>query len=72
MFIRDHIADFPIQVMCEALGASRRGYCAWASQDESTVAGTRQLPYCPARIFGTRRHISPFVGMARRLGLVAH
>jgi putative transposase len=38
MFIRDHVADFPIQVMSEALGVSRSGYYAWASRDENARA----------------------------------
>ncbi len=35
MFIHDHVADFPVQVMCEVLGVSRGGYYAWASRAES-------------------------------------
>jgi len=34
-FIHDHVADFPIQVMCEVLGVSRSGYYDWASRAES-------------------------------------
>jgi putative transposase len=37
-FIRDHVATFPIQVMCEVLGVSRSGYYAWASRSESARA----------------------------------
>jgi transposase InsO family protein len=35
MFIHDHVADFPVQVMCELLGVSRGGYYAWAGRAES-------------------------------------
>ena len=33
-FIRDHVADYPIEVMCGVLGVSRSGYYAWASWPE--------------------------------------
>ena len=33
-FIREHVADFPIQVMCEVLDVSRSGYYAWVSRLE--------------------------------------
>ena len=36
--IRDRVADFPIQVMCEVLGVSRSGYYAWASWLQSARA----------------------------------
>jgi hypothetical protein len=38
MFMRDHVADFPIQAMCETLGVSRSGYYAWTSRAESARA----------------------------------
>ena len=38
MFIHDHVADFPVQVMCELLGVSRGGYYAWAGRAESARA----------------------------------
>jgi putative transposase len=37
-FIREHAADFPIQVMCEVLAVSRSGYYDWASRPESARA----------------------------------
>ena len=37
-FIREHVAEYPIQIMCEVLGVSRSGYYAWASQPESARA----------------------------------
>lgn len=38
MFMRDHVADFPVNVMCEVLGVSRSGYYAWAGRDGSARA----------------------------------
>ena len=38
MFIHDHVADFPVQVMCAVLGVSRGGYYAWAGRAESARA----------------------------------
>jgi putative transposase len=37
-FIRDHVANYPIEVMCEVLEVSRSGYYAWASRPESARA----------------------------------
>ena len=36
--IRDSVAEFPIQFMCEVLGVSRSGYYAWARREESVRA----------------------------------
>jgi transposase InsO family protein len=38
MFIKANVADFPVNVMCEALGVSRSGYYAWASRAGSARA----------------------------------
>jgi transposase InsO family protein len=37
-FIHDHVATFPIQIMCEVLGVSRSGYYARASRPGGTRA----------------------------------
>jgi len=37
-FIREHVVDFPVQVMCEVLGVSRSGYYDWASRPERARA----------------------------------
>jgi transposase InsO family protein len=37
-FIRDHVANFPIAVMCEVLQVSRSGYYDWARRPESPRA----------------------------------
>jgi hypothetical protein len=45
MFMRDHVADFPVNVMCEVLGVSRSGYYTWASRAESArAAADRRWP----------------------------
>ena len=38
MFIKAHVADFPVEVMCEVLGVSRSGYYGWANRAESARA----------------------------------
>jgi hypothetical protein len=38
MFIRDQVADFPVEFMCEVLGLSRSGCCALASRTGSGQA----------------------------------
>jgi putative transposase len=37
-FMREHVATFPVSVMCEVLGVSRSGYYDWASRAESERA----------------------------------
>jgi|GEM_PF-1228002 len=48
MLMRDHAADFPVQVMCETLGVSRSGYYAWASRDGSARAAADHAPWLPS------------------------
>jgi putative transposase len=37
-FIRDHVAAFPVSLMCQVLGVSRSGYYEWASRPVSSPA----------------------------------
>ena len=37
-FIRDHVASFPVSVMCEMLEVSRSGYYDWVGRPESAQA----------------------------------
>ena len=37
-FVRDHKADFPVEVLCEILKVSRSGYYAWARRPPSPAA----------------------------------
>ena len=37
-FIRDRVAEYPIEVMCAVLGVSRSGYYAWANRPENPRA----------------------------------
>ena len=43
-FIRDHVAAFPVQVMCEVLGVSRSGYYAWAGRRARVPRRTATWP----------------------------
>ena len=63
-FIRGHVAAFPVQVMCEALGVSRSGYCAWAGRPESARAAADRDPAAEVRVAheaSRGRHGSPRV-----------
>jgi transposase InsO family protein len=40
-FLRDHRAEFPVGVLCEALGVSRSGYHAWRDRPPSPTAVRR-------------------------------
>ena len=43
-FIRDHVAAFPVQVMCEVLEVSRSGYYAWAGRRARVPRRTATWP----------------------------
>jgi putative transposase len=49
-FIRGHVAAFPVQVMCEALGVSRSGYYAWAGRPESARAAADRVLAAEVRL----------------------
>jgi transposase InsO family protein len=40
-FIRDHQAEFPVEVLCDVLGVSRSGYYAWRGRPPSPAAVRR-------------------------------
>jgi hypothetical protein len=41
-FIRQHEAEYDVQVMCRALGVSRSGYYTWRQRGETTQAEQRK------------------------------
>lgn len=40
-FIKAHVGEFEVQIMCQALGVSRSGYCAWCHRGEKTAQESR-------------------------------
>ena len=76
MFIHDHVADFPVQVMCELLGVSRGGYYAWAGRAESaraaddrTLAAEIRAAYEASRgRYGSPRVCAELRARGRRIG----
>ena len=63
MFMRDHAADFPIQVMSEVLGVSRSGYYAWlqaplserAKEDQRLLGSIKQAWLESGGVYGHRK-----------------
>jgi transposase InsO family protein len=41
-FVRDHSAEFPVGLLCAALGVSRGGYYAWRSRPAGPAAARRE------------------------------
>lgn len=41
-FVRQHEAEYDVQVMCRVFGVSRSGYYAWRQRGETTQAEQRQ------------------------------
>jgi hypothetical protein len=42
-FIRQHEAEYGVQMMCRTLGVSRSGYYAWRQRSETTQAEQRKV-----------------------------
>jgi putative transposase len=62
-FIREHCQDYPVKMMCQALGVSASGYYAWRRRppsqrqlaDEALAVQIRQVHQASHRIYGSRR-----------------
>ena len=75
-FIRERVAAFPIQVMCEVLGVSRSGYYAWASRPESARSAEDRAVAAEIRAahgasrgrYGSPRVHAALHGHGRRVG----
>ena len=66
-FIKEHVAAYPVEVACDALGVSRSGYYAWLDRPESARAKRREeLAAAIARVHGENRGVygSPRVHQA--------
>ena len=71
MFIHDHVADFPVQVMCAVLGVSRGGYYARARRAESTRAADDRVLAAELRARGRRVGRRRVTRLMRGMGLAA-
>ena len=71
MFIHDHVADFPVQVMCAVLGVSRGGYYARARRAESTRAADDRVLAAELRARGRRVGRRRVARLMRGMGLAA-
>jgi putative transposase len=62
-FIAQHCQDYPVKMMCQALGISASGYYAWKRRppsqrqqaDEALAERIRQIHQASHRIYGSRR-----------------
>ena len=76
-FVAKHLGDWPMLLICEELGISCSGYCAWLerprsrrSQDDEVLGGQVHHSFVGSdRTYGDRRERHDVLALGQRCGL---